>query len=150
MTYEVEIHKINSLLPSKRALYDMLKYPNGGFQLYLPKFKTLAVSVEWLLQIVKTKVISIKLTDVKPGQLLFRVTKWELAEKIENLGKGKLGFIGTELPEKEWLVNVLHTLKPDHRFFMSPEIVIKRSIPTEYVLFFKGSNSRIAFSENIP
>ena len=41
-----------------------------------------------------------------------------------------LGFSGTDLPDKKWLYDTIHSLKPDHEMFngesISSEIVINR------------------------
>ena len=100
MNLNIEINQANNLIPSKRALYDILTYPTGAFQYYLPSYDSRAVTEDYLFGVMKKLFLIISSKKMQAGSLLHRVRKWELAEKIEKLNLGKLGFEPNDLLKK--------------------------------------------------
>lgn len=76
------ISQFNQLIPSKRALYDMLADTTGKWALYLPDYESKAVTAEYLLQLVRKEVFSIKFEKLRPGKLLKDAKKWEIIDEI--------------------------------------------------------------------
>ena len=65
-----------------------------------------------------------------------KVKKVELFNAINDQTEADLGFDEDTLPNKEWLVNVLKSLVPNHNFFQHQAAEIMREFPEEYASLF--------------
>jgi hypothetical protein len=76
---------------------------------------------------------------------LISKTKKQLVEILKGLlplGK-HLGFISDQLPDKRWLLNMIHSLRPDHDIFVRNNKVMTEAITRQIPTAFK-------IPENIP
>jgi len=124
----VDLNTLSHYIPTKRALYDILSNEKG---LYLPAYTSQAINEEYLIQVMKNEIKRFLRAEIKICYFTQSHSKREL---LEELGKAcnphKLGLTEKTMPDKEWLVNCLFHLKPDHSFFKRPTMLrIERSIP---------------------
>ena len=125
------IERLKNLLPSKRMVYDMIIEIPGPYGYYLPEINSKAISENYLKSVVQKDVYILKLESMKTGKLLRSATVLELIEEIGKLAGKPLGFDIFTAPDKDWLVNVLYTLKPTHPFFTPALSGIERKLPEE-------------------
>ena len=113
---------LNSFLTSKDHMIYFLSHSRG---LYLPESKSAVMTDNYLEKIFKKTVFSIKRDDIRLGLLKQTKSKAELFDILKKLVtdnfKMELGFDEETLPEKEWLINVIHSLDKANIIFRAPE-----------------------------
>ena len=121
---------LNSFLKNKRSTYDFLTSVLG---LYLPSITSKAVTEEYLLKVLKKSVVTINRASINPApEVRKKITTQELLEEIGKLTLGKdLGFDLYNMPDKEYLLNILFSLKKDHPLFTIKEESSKLSLDEE-------------------
>ena len=86
---------------------------------YLPKRRTKAISAEYLWGIFVGEIYCPKIQDMKIGFLPRYIPKVDLLDILKViLPEGKVhGLDDAHLPNDDWIVNIIHTLKPKHEIF---------------------------------
>ena len=126
-TQSYSLDQLTLLIPNKAVLYrTMIK---KGF--YLPCENSKAVSEEYLLDVIHGKIFSIKISEIKPFLLVddISLTGSMIMHEIQGKANKGLGFSQNNLPDKHWLVNVLHTLDPENKVFKDQAVEISRTLP---------------------
>ncbi|CAD8188429.1 unnamed protein product [Paramecium pentaurelia] len=106
----------NEVVGSLESMYNALVIKNY----YLPEFNSLAITCEYLLNVALNKCFRIKISQIKIGQILKKVPKLKLFQELDMKLQGKkinIGFTIDKLPDKKWLINVLHTLDQNNEVF---------------------------------
>ena len=121
---------LNSFLKNKRFTYDFLTSVQG---LYLPCITSKAITEDYLLKVLKKTVTTIARANINPApEVRKKVSTQELLEEIGKLtGEKNLGFDLYNMPDKEYLLNILFSLKKDHPFFTIKEESSKLSLDEE-------------------
>ncbi|CAD8080422.1 unnamed protein product [Paramecium primaurelia] len=80
------------------------------------------VTSDYLLGVALKKFFSQKQADIKIAYLIRNATKIDLYRELSQiLGQEQdLGFTSEKLPNREWLINVLYIISPNHRYFYEP------------------------------
>jgi hypothetical protein len=75
-------------------------------------------------------VFTIKRTDVKIGIARIPIQRTEIYDALKVCAPNTdFGFDEKTLPNREWLLNILFTIKPDHAIFRPPKPEFTRLIP---------------------
>ncbi|CAD8201974.1 unnamed protein product [Paramecium pentaurelia] len=110
----ISIQQANAAVGSLDSAYYSLIIK--GF--YIPKRQCAAITTEYLFKIMTNKVFRIASSDIKIGQLLKQVQKLDLWMLIQEINVSKpWGFDENHLPDKQWMINVFHTLRDNHDVF---------------------------------
>lgn len=129
----------NLILGSKTNLYRLVK-EEGWF---IPKQEARASTVKYLLEVVQGACFRIKQTDVKPYTT--ERTKWSKLDILsylqsKHLLNVRLGFTIENLPDRNWLLSVLHTIEPSHEIFSGTSECDKYvDVPLKYICFYLDS-----------
>lgn len=122
----------NFILGSKPNLYRMVQ--QDGW--YLPRPESRCVTTSYLFGVINGSVFRIKHSDIKPYlHEAIRLSKIDIICFIEThlIGDSKLGFGLEKLPDRSWLLNVLHTLDNCNEVFTGTRVVDKIvEIPLKY------------------
>ncbi|CAD8204156.1 unnamed protein product [Paramecium pentaurelia] len=113
----------NQLIPSLKSAYYGLVLQGK----YLPKQNSSIITSEYLLGVLFETYYVSQIDEINIGVLLKPIKKVELIEeliKIQMNGQ-KWGIDVKHTPNKEWIVNVLKTLKPDHYIFKNETEITK-------------------------
>ncbi|CAD8073415.1 unnamed protein product [Paramecium sonneborni] len=105
----------NQFIPSLESAYYGLVLQGK----YLPKLNSSIITSEYLLGVLFESYYVPQVEEINIGVLLKPIKKLELIDellKIQMNGQ-KWGIDLKHTPNKEWIVNVLKTLKPDHFIF---------------------------------
>jgi len=124
----IDLDTLATFIPNKNTLYRIMVEKDY----YLPSITSKACSEEYLLGCLKGKYFTIKITELKPYVLWrdLKSNKLELFDEIVKKASKSLGFSIHKLPEKEYLVNVLHTLDKSNRVFKNPLVTtLTRELP---------------------
>jgi len=126
----IDIRQLNVFVKTNRNFYELIKEKR---QLYLPDLISAYINQGCLLQLAKREVFSIPYSQVKwlvrtPMQ---KKTRAELVDILSSLSSKPLGFDADHAPNKEWLLNCIHSLRPNHEIFAKPEEEIIRVVPAE-------------------
>ncbi len=102
---EYGIDLLNTFLKNKKSVYDFL---TNIQHLYLPSFKSRAITEEYLLSVLKKKKFILNRDDVHPApDMKIKASSLELIEEIKGLVSEKeLGFDITVAPDRIFLINV--------------------------------------------
>jgi len=114
-------------------MYNFLSSPPRS--LYMPFFRSACITNEYLQLLFLKKVYQISKADIKLGTLTKSATVEELLEELKKNLQNKqfkpTGFNPSLLPDKEWIVNVLHSLWPSNSYFSMGEHQINQTIDTQ-------------------
>ena len=127
----LDIKQLNSIVKTNEDFYDLIKEKRAY---YLPKFNSPCITQDYLMLCAQNKVFTITYGEVKwtLKRIVQKKTRAELVDILASLSKSRpLGFDARKPPNKEWLVNSIHTLNPSHEIFSTPEILLQRSVPAE-------------------
>jgi hypothetical protein len=125
-TEPVSLKWANFLLPNKQALYDTLVEK----KMHLPKFESKACNAEYLLRCMRGEVFTIKEDQIKVCHMKRKASKAVLITILRELAKMDLGFDILSPPNKQWLLDCIHALCPEHDIFKNPAIDgITRELP---------------------
>lgn len=94
------------------------------YDIYLPPYEAKRVSYGYLVAVMANKYLAIKNSCVRvcdPKYVSSRITKAQLAWELQEIATGLSLQLGLyePYPSKEFLINMLYTLKPEHPFFPS-------------------------------
>ena len=120
------IHLLNNFCKNKKGIYELISNSLGFF---LPKLQSRAITQDFLMKALKKEIFMMERKDVRPApSLKEKASSADLFEEINKLLQGKsLGFGYENLADKEWLCDVLYSLKQDHPFFsMNSEFAVTR------------------------
>ncbi|CAD8096634.1 unnamed protein product [Paramecium primaurelia] len=97
---------------------------------YLPKLASSIITSDYLLGVLFDKIYVTNLNEVQIGVLLKSVKKYEIIEELRKipLQQKSWRIDYKHLPDKDWITNVMKTLKPNHEFFQ------KYKQSTKYVM----------------
>ncbi|CAD8169671.1 unnamed protein product [Paramecium pentaurelia] len=111
----ITIEEANRLVGSLKSLYTGLVLK----EYYLPKFKSASFKSEYLLGFVQMRVFTCQAKNIKIAYLIKEATKIDLYRELHQLvGKEiDLGLTSQKLPDREWLINVLYFVSPNHSYF---------------------------------
>lgn len=128
---EFDIETLKAFLPKKEVLYTILKRASYNFA--LPSFKSSGVTVEYLFRVAERRVFTIEKTKYRtaPKVLKKNITIDELKTELEKITDKELGFVVCKYPDREWLLNSIYSLKPDHSIFSIKDITFQRRVPME-------------------
>jgi hypothetical protein len=134
-TLQMPLEIANMLLMGKENMYESLK----GYGIYLPKLNSKCINSEYLLMVAKREVFFILEKDIKPYDR--EIEKWTKIDIISYLETKhfniKSGFKYSSLPNRRWLLNVLHTFEPNHVCFTKVSSSnIQVEVPIWYFLIF--------------
>ena len=121
---EQHINALNALIPTMKSFYQILQ--SGTYSLYLPRFNSNVITMDYLLEVSFSTVYSIANDQVKPYSdiKVIRIEKIilfnELKDYLEKNNLKPLGFDINKLPDKKWLIDVLNTLNPNNAIFKNP------------------------------
>jgi hypothetical protein len=122
----------NLILCSKQNLYRLVA--EEGW--YLSRLQSRCCTSRYLFDIMNGSVFRMKTSDVKPCLVeRIRLSKIDIiAHIVSKLIKDcKLGFGPENLPDRDWLLNVLHTLEPSNDIFTGNKSIEKVvEIPLKY------------------
>ncbi len=107
---------LNNIFKNKDHIYNVVI--KKGF--YLPDIKSRAVNCKYLLQVLEGKVFSIKCDNVKPFLIeVIKISKLDLIAYLHEvaLKNVDLGFDLQHLPDRKWMLDVLHTVDSTHYAF---------------------------------
>jgi len=128
------LQRLNAYFPNKQALYEYLTVRKGY---YLPDFaNNKCVTEAYLLKVLKNQVFTIPNVQIHPARLMGKAKKIELFNAINEQVEADLGFDEDTLADKQWLINVLKSLAPNHQFFKHSEAEVMRDFQEEYLDFF--------------
>ena len=130
-TQKYTIERLAQYIPNKAALYrNMIK---KGF--YLPNESSKVISEEYLLSCTTDKVFSMKISQLKPFLLVSDISYscTKIVEEIQKKVQKPFGFTPTNLPDKAWLFNVLHSLDSDIKF-------LKVQLRKSFVIYLRGKD----------
>jgi hypothetical protein len=107
----------NAVVHSKRNLIYMVR--KLGY--YLPEDHTKAMTCSFLLKTAQGTIWRIKTSDVKPYVTLFLT--WSCVDLLayikEVLLKDEIvGFDLDKMPDKRYMLNIIHTINPGHEMFV--------------------------------
>ena len=123
---EYDISFLAQMIPNLKYFYDILTNVKGY---YLPDFSN-KMNTNYLLKVANNEVFTLKQKDVRIGSLRKRVQVSDLAQALQENSELPLGFnMKDKPPAKEWFVNCLHTVCPQHPFFKKPGLPITRKLP---------------------
>jgi hypothetical protein len=106
----------NLILGSKSNLYRLVV--EEGW--YLPRVEARCCTSKYLFGIMNGEYFRIKTSDIKPSLVeRVRLSKIDIIAYLDsNLLKGvKHGFSPEALPDRAWLLNLLHTIDPNNEVF---------------------------------
>lgn len=126
-TESVDLQKLSLYVPNKASLYRVM-IKKGYF---LPNETSKACSEEYLLECLHDKVFTMKIDKLKPFILKEDLSSscLDLIEQLKTKTTKPLGFTPTKLPDKNWLIDVLHSLDPENKLFFNPGELITRELP---------------------
>jgi len=109
---EVTLSSLNKMLGNVQNFY--LALVDQGWS--LPKFNRNCITFQYLWNVFTGACFRIKRANVKKGFIFKKISKKELFE-IVNLQVPHLGFSNEKIPEKDWLIDILYTIHPNHEIF---------------------------------
>lgn len=130
------IRMLNNFCKNKKGVYELLSSSLG---LFLPKFESRAVTEQYLMKALKKEIFLMERKDMRPApSLKEKVSCSDLFDEISKILAGKnLGFDYNNLPDKQYLCDVLFSLKNDHPFFtINSEFNVSRQLDEKYLLKF--------------
>ncbi|KAL4463836.1 hypothetical protein ABPG74_005773 [Tetrahymena malaccensis] len=113
------LHQINQMFGSLENMY--LSVEQLGY--YLPDLKCSCITAYFLIRVVNGEIFSVKRSKIAPGgaKTIKNKTKIELYEILYSLAqqqeKKDLGFDLNRLPNKQYILDLIHVLKPNHSLF---------------------------------
>ena len=110
------------IILNKESLYKIMSVDKG---IYLPDIVYGGV----LLGVVRKIYFYVLSDKIKVFQMEIPQTKEEIFLEILKMNPGLMGFDMESLPDKQWLLNVLYTLKHNHKFFYEPISELTREFP---------------------
>jgi len=133
---EININVANYLIPDKESFYVHLTHDSGYA---LPAFESRCISRDYLEGISQGRFYCLKYPNFSPMRLLKPLIPKKKGELHQILMKliplnTELGFDFQRLPDKKWLLDMIHSLKPDHEIFVGHQadknaFSISRKIP---------------------
>ncbi|CAD8176141.1 unnamed protein product [Paramecium pentaurelia] len=115
-TYKViTIEEANRLVGSLKSSYTGLVLK--GY--YLPKLKSACITSEYSLGVALMRVFICQAKDIKIAYLIKQAKKIDLYRELHQLVGQEidLDFTSKMLPDREWLINVLYFVFPNHSYF---------------------------------
>jgi hypothetical protein len=112
------------ILGSKPNLYHLVQ--EEGY--YLPKPEARCCTTSYLFNVMNGTVFRINYKDVVPYyQEKIRMSKIDLVSTIETqyIRDIRLGFEPEKLPDRTWVLNILHTLDPKNEVFTGTRVIDK-------------------------
>ena len=88
--------------------------------LYLPKYKSKTITGNYLYSLSLKEIFSVRRDQIHPAYDYQNNSKLKLFEILVNDIKKtvfQLGFDQFKLPDKQWLVDIIFYMKPNHRMF---------------------------------
>ena len=108
------LSELNELFPSKASIYNTLI--EIGYS--LPCQDKSKMTSEYLFKVFNNIVFTIRRKEMKFGFSFRKTSKAELIQILDNLTPNcQLGFDELHPPDRDWLINCIYTLKPDHNIF---------------------------------
>ena len=125
---------LNSFIPNLKTLYEILC--SGTFNFYLPKFNTLCINKEYLMNLQKRAVFVLTNEEIKEfcNKKIIAITRLELFQELDKYCNNKkigLSFHTETLPDKDWMINVLFTIDPENARFNRIDLELYREISKE-------------------
>lgn len=117
---KIPIRELNQRLGSLLDFYTRLSHE--GY--YLPDFKAGTITADYLFGVLTNKFFSMKRSDIRTGYPLKKYTKIDLYDYLTTEVKKDLGFSITQMPNRVWMETILFSIKPDHKIFKVPELII--------------------------
>jgi len=115
----ISVHELNKFIKDKAQMYTLIRQSLG---LYLPEFRSKAITKEYLLDIAEDKIFSIKSTDVKIAYVPNTMSVESMFTEFMTVNTPKpIGLKKTNPPDKQWMANVIFTLKPNSIIFKQAE-----------------------------
>jgi hypothetical protein len=121
---KMSIKYANHILGSKANLYRLVQLEGW----YLPKKEARCCTTNYLFMIVNGAVYRIGTADIRPYIVeKIRLPKIDLITMLEtNLLRGQvLGFQPEKLPDRQWLLNVIHSLDCNNEIFTGTRTIDK-------------------------
>lgn len=99
--------------------------------LYLPAENSKCINENYLIDCANEKIFTIKISGLKLYLLSSDIAAscYALIAEIQKKTDKQMGFTESNLPDKNWLVNVLYTLDPKNQIFTSPVQELTRVLP---------------------
>lgn len=112
---------------------DLKDHIERNREIVLPDVKDKGVTTKYLLKASRGDVFTISQDRYRHyrGELQKTVTKAELQDIILTLTDKHLGFDADSLPKKDWLVDCIYSLAPEHPIFSSSRAILLREFPEE-------------------
>ena len=123
---EIPLYEAQNLLPDKKSYYKAMIRNN----FYVPNYKSSLCCVKWMKRVRSGKYWCPKKKDIHPFSCADPPKKAEILEQLIGFAtdKGKnLGISEKRQPDKQWALQMLAVLKPDHVYFRK-DFVPKREI----------------------
>ena len=139
---EVNLQKAQTLVPNKKAFYKAMIRN----QYFVPQYKSSLCCVKWMQRVRTGKYHCPKVQDLRPMNCADPPLKEEILEHLLGYAKDKglnMGISMKRMPDKHWALQVLHSFKPDHKFFK------KDYLPKKMVDKIMIDNSD-GFFDNLP
>lgn len=85
--------------------------------------KMAGITTSWLMRVSRDEVFTISREKYRHYKFPLRHchSKMDLVKYISEEAGITLGFEGSKLPSKEWLIDCLYSIQPDHVCFRGPE-----------------------------
>ena len=118
-----EINYLNSVFKTNA---DLKRFLENEKKIVIPEVTSRGVTTEYLMKVSTDAVYTLSEETYRHYRKDDHVvaTKQELINEIEHIIKPKkLGF-DAEMPNKEWLVDCLYSIKPTHQFFQQISLPI--------------------------
>lgn len=132
----INLETLSFFLPTKGVLYRLMIKKD----FFLPSETSKCITEAYLLDSLKGKIFTIKISEIKPFLLKkdINATKIELFNLLHAKIDKPLGFDLNQLPDRDWMVDVLHTLDPNNTLFVNNVTnILTRDLPEGYdSLFF--------------
>lgn len=116
---KVDLKLLNHMIHDKNDMYNLLASKCGYI---LPSLTSKAITSEYLQGILTGKFWVMQYKEFNPYRWVALNTVKTKSSLIDTLAelipKGKeLGFDKVNTPDKKWLIDAIHSLKPDHHLF---------------------------------
>jgi hypothetical protein len=110
------IRHANIILGNKSNLYRLVSHDDW----FLPKEKARSITTNYLFQVMQGSVFRIRTEHVK--HYITERVRWSKIDLLsyiqsKHLRDSSFGFGADRLPDRYWLLSILHTFEPSHEVF---------------------------------
>ena len=126
---QFDINYLNTLFRNNEELKSYLEHAK---KIILPSAKDKGCTTNYLLKVAKDEVFTLNREQYRhyTGKLFMKAKKAELSTYLSELiGDKPTGFTDDSLPAKEWLVDCIYSLDPNHPIFGITQNKVVRDLP---------------------